>query len=243
MNWIVQILKKLPKRRACNAHALQSKSQCTKRALWGTKYCWQHESKLYLVIFPLIGITSLVWKNQKLGVLQKATDDMKVQLAQANESLANSTAVVKGLAIGGDSRAEIMFGQTDDTNTLSATMTQKGDYPLRGLSIKITDETKRINARWSGGTNAPPEGPVVFQRFFGDVAVKSYGDLCTLRFDPAVTNYYRFDVSALNGSFWQIISFSKTNTNWVMKLIYKWGRFGDKVEMDPPEMRGRMLVY
>ncbi|MBI5773163.1 MAG: hypothetical protein HZA89_05400 [Verrucomicrobia bacterium] len=214
----------------------------------------------------LIGITSFIWtsflkdriapslelkelrskaheQNQKLNVLQKAAEDMKTQLVQANESLTNSTAVGKGLATGGDSRAEISFSKGDDPNSVSAMMMPKGGYPLRGLSIKITDETKHILTKRSGDTNALPEGSVVFQRSFGDVAVNSYADLCTLHFDPTVTNYYRFDVSALNGSYWQLISFSKTNSNWVMKLVYKRGQFGGRVEIDPPEMREKILVY
>jgi hypothetical protein len=87
------------------------------------------------------------------------------------------------------------------------------------------------------------ESPVLFQHFFGDVAVKTFSDLCILHLEPALTNYYRFDIDALNGSYWQIISFNKTTNGWAMNLKYRWSRFGDKVEIEPPEMKGSILIH
>lgn len=189
----------------------------------------------------------VAWWLAMLQVLseRKADKDMtflKSQLESANHSLTNSTAALHGLSTGGNSRAEIYFGYAiDKTNAMTATMMQKGEYPIRGLGIRIIDMTKRLNAFH---TEHPPQpGPVLFERHFGDVAIGSYCDLCTLQFDPLITNYYKCEVSALNGSYQEIIAFSMIDTNWAMRLVYKEGSIAGKREIDPPSMRDKIVLY
>src|SRR5687768_3411245 len=67
MDWIVTLLKKLPKRGTCQAHAESSGARCSRQAWWGTRYCWQHESKLYLwiavITSVLVPLLSWVWSG------------------------------------------------------------------------------------------------------------------------------------------------------------------------------------
>jgi hypothetical protein len=199
-------------------------------------------------IILVITVLVLAWVLALVQFKMEETTDKQMayltnQVTLAHIALTNSTATVKGLSIGGDSRAEVGWFPSADQNSLDFVMITKGDYPLRSLGIKITDETKRIHTDFGTATNQTPEGETVFQRFFGDVSTRTSADLCTIRFDPSITNYLRFDVGALNGSYWQILGFLKTNDLWAGRLYYKWGRFGDKVEVDPPEMRGKFLIY
>jgi hypothetical protein len=56
-----KLLRKLPKRAFCKAHAQSSDKRCTKKAIWGTKYCWQHESKIFVLISIVFIVCSVIW--------------------------------------------------------------------------------------------------------------------------------------------------------------------------------------
>ena len=72
----------------------------------------------------------------------KDMDYLKAQLDKANTSLTNSTAIVKGLTTGGDTSPEMSFSQTEETNVVNISMQPNGEYPLRMLWVKVTDETE-----------------------------------------------------------------------------------------------------
>jgi len=168
---------------------------------------------------------------------------LKEQLASANKSLTNSTEVIRGLTTGGDSRAEFSFAPSinTDSNTFDIIL-QTGDYPLRNLYIKVKDETKRAN-RDRSSTNLPPQDSVLFERYLGDIPGKALQQICSAKLDPKVRNYIRFDVYALNGSYWQIINFEKTtNGLWSYFLNYRWSQIGGKFQIDPPSKRGVIEV-
>jgi len=213
-------------------------------------YVWmQFEGKLKdkrsAAIFKAVIVGTLLVAGWWQAILQyrresKSDKDMaylKQQLAHANESLTNSTAVVKGLTTGGDYLPDVSSSLCDETNALRFTLWSEGEYPLRDLFVKITDETLRINQR-KPDTALPP-GKTVFERFLGNFPAKGVAELCNVKLDPAITNYVRIDLQALNGSYWEIFDIFKTNESWALKVHYRWKQIaGQKVQIDPPEMRG-----
>lgn len=166
---------------------------------------------------------------------------LKSQLDKANVSLTNVTMVARGLATGGDSEPEFTLTHTGETNVLSLYMESSGEYPLRMLKVMVKDKTKRINGD-PGRPNVKLDAVEIYDRFLGDFPPKSECKLCDVRLDPAVTNYLRFDVSAMNGSYWQILAVSKTNDAWKIWLHYRWSRFGGKLQIDPPSKRNGMMI-
>ena len=65
----------------------------------------------------------------------------------------------------------------------------------------------------------------------------------TLTLNPSITNYYRFDVQALNGSLWELVSFFKITNGWVMKNEYYYRQVGNKTVVTPKEFEGKLYVY
>jgi hypothetical protein len=217
-------------------------------------YCWpnvedllKQNNRAKKIKFTIIGgLLVFAWVQAAVQFYKDKQSDndmnfLKEQLANANRSLTNSTDVVRGLTTGGNSTADFSFSQNiDDTNALDFEL-QTGEFPLRSLYVKITDETKRVN-RDRSSSNSPPKDTVVFERYFGDFPAKAFQNTCSIRLDPAVTNYVRFDVSALNGSYWQILAIAKTNAYWLVRLRYRWSQVGGKLQIDPPSERGSIMV-
>jgi hypothetical protein len=216
-------------------------------------YCWPHveerlkqnnrAKKAKLII--VAGLLIFAWVQALVQFRQDSESDkdmkfLKEQLSNANISLTNSTDVIRGMTVGGNSTAEFSITQNEQTNVLDVIM-QTGDYPLRSLYVKVKDETKRIN-RDRSSTNPPPQDIVCFERHLGDFPAKTFHSLCSIRLDPNVTNYIRFDVSALNGSYWQICTVTKSNENWLIQLRYRWSEVGGKLKIDPPSARGAVMV-
>lgn len=218
-------------------------------------YCWPHiedllkqnnrAKKVKLII--VAGLLVFAWIQAAVQFHKDSQSDrdmnfLKDQLANANKSLTNTTDVIRGMTTGGNSTAEFSIGPNikGDTNVLDIVM-QTGEYPLRALSVKITDKTKRVN-RDRSSTNPPPNNTIVFERYLGDFPAKAFQDTCSIRLDPAVKNYVRFDVSALNGSYWQILLIQKINTNWAVSLQYRMSNVGGKVQIDPPSKRDVLMI-
>src|SRR5947208_2103754 len=99
MNLIIALLRKLPKRHACSAYAQTAKNQCTKKALWGTKYCWQHESKFYPCVSAILSIMAFVW-----------TTFIKDRVAPSQE--------LRELRLKAREQAENLIGMTDGGNSV-----------------------------------------------------------------------------------------------------------------------------
>lgn len=194
----------------------------------------------------LAGLVAFAWIQAFLQLHRDHQSDtdmeyLKAQLDKANTSLTNSTMAVKGLTTGGDTIPEMSFSQTEETNVVNISMQPVGEYPLRMLWVKVTDEMERIN-RDRKSTNAPPKDKVVFERFFGDYPAKSWCQLCNVKLDPIRTNFLRFDTQALNGNYWEIITLVKTNENWAIKLHYRWNFYGGKLKVEPQEKSGIIMV-
>lgn len=217
-------------------------------------YCWPHvedllkqnnrAKKVKLIIVG--GLLVFAWVQAAVQFHRDTQSDrdmnfLKEQLANANRSLTNSTDVIRGMTTGGNSTAEFTVGPNikGDTNVLDIMM-QTGEFPLRALHVKITDETKRIN-RDRSSTNPPPNDTTVFERYFGDFPAKVFQEMCSVRLDPTVNNYVRFDVSALNGSYWQILKIQKIKENWAVSLHYRMSNVGGKVQIDPPSMKDVLM--
>jgi hypothetical protein len=173
------------------------------------------------------------------------TDFLKNQLVLANESLTNTTLTIKGMNDGGDSYAEPTFGFSEGTNLLSVYLPVHGQYFLRSVSVTVLNETKRIEADIAHATNVPPSEKIV-ERFLGDLSPHWWNmpvSLCTIPLDPSITNHVRVDINAMNGFSWQIYDFSQVTNGWSVKLHWLYRRVGDKLEQEPPEWRGKIMVY
>lgn len=176
---------------------------------------------------------------------------LKAQLAAANISLTNSTETVKGMATGGDSYPEIRFSapHNNESNTLTINVKSNGDYPLRNLGVRIQNETQKIIMGDKDGLSSNlPSGKVVFDRQLGDQPIGAIGDLCNIKFDPAVTNWYRFDFHAMNGFSWELIKFyqvSETNgwNGWIGQLHYRFRKFGGPTVIEPTNWGNALMVY
>lgn len=229
----------------------------------GLDYYWddlegRFQDKKRAIIFKRIVVGSLlifVWIQAGIQFKRDAQSDgdmkfLKEQLALANTSLTNSTAIVKGMTIGGDCYADLIFWPGSDTNTVVVGVITLGEYPLREVAVKIANETKRINAEISNkslnepimSSNLPPSEPIL-ERYLGDLPRMRQIDLCSLTLDPAVTNRYRFDITAMNGSSWQIINIFKTTNGWANQLFYRSRLAGDKSVIEPSSWGNSLLLY
>jgi hypothetical protein len=197
--------------------------------------------KSYVICSLLvIGWSQAIVQCRNESQAGKDMDFLKGQLATANISLSNTTAVVNGLTLGGDSHAQIYFNATDDENELNLSLQATGGYPLRGLWVKVSDATERY--KFPHDATNRPLSKVIFERHFGDYPANAWADLCKVRLDPSATNLLRFDIAALNGSSWQVTALTKTNKNWSMKLNYRWSQINGKREIEPPEMTNTIVV-
>jgi hypothetical protein len=207
--------------------------------LKGKKWAWV--SKAILVgVLVLAGWGQALLQYRRDSESDRDTKYLKEQLTLANTSLTNATAVVKGLTTGGDYLPEIYFGLSE-TNAVSLTLMSKSDYPLRHLYVKVTDKTGQADYV---RTNAPPPPPkVLFERFLGDFPGDGWIGVGTVELKPAGTNYVRVDIEALNGTCWEIFYITQANKTFAVQLYYRWRQLsGHKAEIDPPSMRGVLVV-
>jgi hypothetical protein len=122
------------------------------------------------VVFGLLGFA---WVQAILQFKRDRESDedmkyLKTQLAAANISLTNTTTLVKGLATGGNSFPTPTLLNTDQTNSIGIGVQLNGELPLRNVTVRVTDETERINSQMSGSTNVPV-GKVTFEGGVGDI--------------------------------------------------------------------------
>jgi hypothetical protein len=202
--------------------------------------------KTYIVVFLLV----IVWLQAGVQCRRDIKSDadmdyLKGQLALANVSLTNATLTIKGMNDGGDSYGQPTFGFSEGTNTLSVYLAVNGQFFLRSVSIKVLNETKRIQADIAHASNVPPSETVA-DRFLGDVSSHWWNmpvNLCNIQLDPTITNYIRVDVNAMNGFSWQIYEISQITNTWRFKLHYQYRRVGEKLDVEPPEWRDKIMVY
>ena len=177
-------------------------------------YAWEHfEERLkdkktasiykwvVVVILLLAGWSQAIIQYRKDSQSETDMNFLKTQLAHANEALTNSTAVVKALTTGGDYIPEIMSGIGTETNTLTFSLLSQSDYPLRSLSVSITDETQRVRVHRTN-SNAVVPNKVLYQKFLGDYPTKGTTKLCEVHLDPATTNYIRVELHTLEVYQW-----------------------------------------
>ncbi len=207
-----------------------------------------HTSKLKLAVvcvLLLAGWVQAIVQYRKDVESDKDMEYLKHQLALANVSLTNTTLTIKGMNDGGDSYAEPTFGFSEGENLLSIYLQVNGQYPLRSVTAKVINETKRIEAGISHTTPVPPSATVV-ERFVGDLSQHWWNmgpHLCNVPLDPAITNYIRVDLTAVNGSSEQIYDLSKVTNGWKVALHYRLRRIQEKVTVDPTNYHGAILVY
>jgi hypothetical protein len=202
--------------------------------------------KTWIVAFLLV----IVWLQAGVQCRRdiKSDEDMdylKGQLALANLSLTNTTLTIKGMNDGGDSYAQPAFLFSEGTNTLSVNLFVNGQYFLRSVSVKVLNETKRIQADIAHAS-VVPQSETIADRFLGDVCShwwNSHVYLCNIQLDPSITNYIRVDINAMNGFSWQIYEFWQITNAWRFKLHYQYRRVGEKLDIEPPEWRDKTMIY
>jgi len=152
---IARLLRKLPKRRDCNAHAKASKSQCTKKALWGTRYCWHHESKLYLLISALIGIASFLWTaflkdriapSPKLLELRSRVVELSNTVNMVRQDAEKTLLIVSGNEEGEFAKefplGYSVFAVTGQKTFVPYESSLRGDYVIRWETARISNLTR-----------------------------------------------------------------------------------------------------
>jgi len=218
-------------------------------------YVWEHfegrlKDKKAATIVKWVVVVILLIAGWSQAVIQYRRDSqsetdmnfLKTQLAHANEALTNSTAVVKALTTGGDYIPEIMSGLGTETNTLTFSLLSQSDYPLRSLSVSITDETQRVRVHRTN-SNAVVPNKVLYQQFLGDYPTKGTTKLCEVHLDPATTNYIRVELHTLEVYQWYVLHIFKTNGQWSHKLAYSWTQIaGRRPDIEPPEMKDVLMV-
>lgn len=203
-----------------------------------------------------IGILLLIvgWAQVVVQVRKEADSDkniafLKGQLGMANISLTNAMEAVKGMSDGGTTWAVPSMGISEaDSNVVNFSLWPKGDYPMRSVSVKITDETKRIEYEIAhpNDTNIPPSEPIK-EKFIGDIPRGSWSigpDICSIKLNPAITNHIRFDIQAMNGFSWEIHDIWKVKNGWQVNLHYRYRRLSGQLGTTEPEkFKGAIMAY
>jgi hypothetical protein len=113
---IPSILKKLPKQSQCRAYAEISKTRCKKKAIWGTNYCWQHESKILIPISVGVTFVSFVWTQVFADRFFPSNELVELRSAKFQERKRREREAAKW------TKDDVMFSST---------------APLRHLTIQI----------------------------------------------------------------------------------------------------------
>jgi len=186
--------------------------------------------KLTVIVILLIAGWLQAWIQYRRDIRSdRDAEFTKTQLVLANISLTNTTAAINGLSTGGDSYAEVgWFSSLTISNSIDVSVFVRGDYPVRNLSIKISNQTKRLLAGVTPFDKEPP-AEVIYDRFLGDLPLMNSPTLCSIALKPAVTNQLRFDVNELNGWDFRIYELAQTTNGWGTRLVAQWRRINGKV--------------
>ena len=171
---------------------------------------------------------------------------LKQQLSLANTSLTNAMETVRGMSDGGTTWVVPTLGPSEESNCLRLYLAPQGEFPLRSVSVKVLNETKRIEAGLSRATAIPQSEPV-HEGFIGDIPRGEFSmpsSICDIKLDPTITNHYRFEIHALNGFSWEIINIWKVTNGWQSELHYRFRRLaGQAGTVEPSRWEGKLLVY
>lgn len=186
--------------------------------------------KLTVIIILLITGWMQAWIQYRRDIQSdKDMEFTKNQLVLANISLTNTTATINGLSSGGDSYAEVgWFPSLTVSNTIDISVISHGDYPVRNLSVKISNQTKRFLAGAILSDKGPPD-EIVYERFLGDLPLMNSPTLCHIALTQSVTNRFRIDVNELNGWDNRIYELAETTNGWGVRLAAQWRRINGKV--------------
>ena len=172
-----------------------------------------NKAKFVIVIgLVCLGLWVIWLQHQNDVQADKNTNFVKSQLALANESLTNATLTIKGMNDGGNTYADptffIEYGANESTNSLKVELDQKGDFPVRGVSVTILNESKHSK---------------VYDHYVGDLSYYPWNPppvLCDIPLDSFITNHIQIDIKELNGYSYQKYDISRVIDGWVVKLTY-----------------------
>jgi len=230
--------------------AVQAQTKLVEAEIYERQSFWSHSEMFKSVGIGLaaaIGLGISVYtgifdaKREKLEAQKIALDYEVAKLRDAkNEEQEKLDKLVQGLSDGGDSYLQVAFA-AGQPNIMDVSLVQAGKYPLRSVNVKITDESKRFNSQ-ELKIEDRPRGEFKFEQKLGDIGVKSVTTIAGLKLTPGITNYFRFDIDALNGFSWEIVQFKPETNQWITKLIYRMRKIQEKISIEPPNFHG-LLVY
>lgn len=226
-------------KKQCQAHVKSNGAQCQKNAMRGSRYCFWHQSWGVNVLGAII----LLIAGAFLGPPAQALWE-KCFSSDKSDAIKKE---IRGMAEGGDAYAEINYFMPDvDSSTLGMIMFLHGEYPLRQVRVKVVNESKRINAEKAQSRNiSPSEIPseIVLERFIGDITTSNFVELGSIQLNPSITNFFRLDIGALNGSSWELVSVHKNTNTWAIKDEYYYRKTGDKTIVLPKNLGGMIYTY